>query len=151
MKRKLLAERRTGKTTLTTVEAHSTAPVVSYPKGRSHDEAMVEMIKAEQPGGMEALRVVLRHVAQAQGVSAVAQRAGISRDSLPRSLGPKGNPTVKALLAILSASGLPDSVPEGDVEGAKSTCRGLAVQPEGHRLSSCVHRSSRWNIRTAGR
>ena len=132
MKRKLLAElsegfealaeHRTGKTTLTTVEAHSTAPVVSYPKGRSHDEAMVEMIKAdlefakeylavalkeaEQPCEMDALRVVRRHVAQAQGVSAVTQRAGISRESLIRSLGPKGNPTVKALLTILSASGL---------------------------------------------
>jgi probable addiction module antidote protein len=117
-----LAEHRMGKTTLTTVEAHSTAPVVSYPKGRSDDEAMVEMIKAdpefakaylavaleeaEQPGGMDALRVVLRHVAQAQGISAIAQRAGISRESLIRSLGPKGNPTVKALLTILSASGL---------------------------------------------
>ena len=42
-----MAEQRTGKTTLTTVEAHSTAPVVSYPKGRSDDEAMVEMIKAD--------------------------------------------------------------------------------------------------------
>ena len=118
----VLAEYRAGKTILTTAEAHSTAPVVSYPKGRSHDEAMVEMIKAdpefakeylavaleeaEQPGGMDALRIVLRHVAQAQGVSAVAQRAGISRESLIRSLGPKGNPTVKALLTILSASGL---------------------------------------------
>ena len=117
-----LAEHRAGKTSLTTVEAHSTAPVVSYPKGRSHDEAMVEMIKAdpefakaylavaleeaEQPGGMDALRVVLRHVAQAQGVSAVAERAGISRKSLIRSLGPKASPTVKTLRAILSASGL---------------------------------------------
>ena len=117
-----LAKHRAGKTSLTTVEAHSTAPVVSYPKGRSHDEAMVEMIKAdpefakaylavaleeaEQSGGMDASRVVLRHVAQAQGVSAVAQRAGISRESLIRSLGPKGNPTVKTLRAILSASGL---------------------------------------------
>ena len=121
-----LAEHQTGKACLRTVEVHSTAPVVSYPKGRSHDEAMVEMIKsdpefakaylavaleeAEQPGGMDALRVVLRHVAQAQGVSAIAQRAGISRESLIHSLGPKGNPTVKALLAILSASGLHLSV-----------------------------------------
>lgn len=117
-----MAEHRAGKIALRTVEAQSTKPVIAYPKGRSHDEAMVEMIKAdpefakeylavaleeaEQPGGMDALRIVLRHVAQAQGVSAVAQRAGISRDSLTRSLGPKGNLTVKALLAILSASGL---------------------------------------------
>lgn len=117
-----LAEHRVGKATLTTVEAHSNATVVSYPKGRSHDEAIVEMVmadpefakaylavaleEAEQPGGLDALRVVLRHVAQAQGVSAVAQRAGISRESLIRSLGPKGNPTVNTLRAILSASGL---------------------------------------------
>ena len=121
-----LSEHRAGKTTLRTVETHSTVPVVSYPKGRSHDEAMVEMIKADpefareylavaledadQPGGIDSLRVVLRHVAQAQGVSAVAERAGISRESLTRSLGPKGNPTVKALLAILSASGVHLSV-----------------------------------------
>jgi probable addiction module antidote protein len=91
-------------------------------KGRSHDEYMMEMIKADpefaqeylavaledasQPGGIESLRVVLRHVAEAQGMDNVAQRADIPRDSLIRSLGPEGNPTVKTLLAILSASGL---------------------------------------------
>jgi probable addiction module antidote protein len=43
-------------------------------------------------------------------MSAVAERAGIARESLYRALGPKGNPTVKTLLAILSASGLHLSV-----------------------------------------
>ena len=121
-----LAEHREGLTALRTVEAHSRAPVVPDAKGHSHDEYMVEMIKADpefakeylavaleevdQPGGMDALRVVLRHVAQAQGMSTVAERAGISRESLTRSLGPKGNPTVKTLRAILSASGLHLSV-----------------------------------------
>jgi probable addiction module antidote protein len=121
-----LAEHREGRTTLRTFGAHSKAPVVSDAQGHSHDEYMVEMIKADpefakeylavaleevdQPGGMDSLRVVLGHVVQAQGVSAVAERAGISRASLTRSLGPKGNPTVKTLLAILSASGLHLSV-----------------------------------------
>ena len=121
-----LAEHRAGKTTLPTVEVHSNAPAVPDVKGRSHDQYMVEMIKADpefareylavaleeasQPGGIESLRVVLRHVAEAQGMDNVAQRAGISRDILARSLGPKGNPTVKTLLAILSASGLRLSV-----------------------------------------
>ncbi len=121
-----LAEHRAGKSCLRTVEVHSTAPVVPDAKARSHDEYMMEMIKADpafaqeylavaleeasQPGGIESLRVVLRHVAEAQGMDNVAQRAGISRESLIRSLGPKGNPTVKALQAILSASGLHLSV-----------------------------------------
>jgi probable addiction module antidote protein len=93
---------------------------------RSHDEAMIEMLKgdpefanaylavaldeADQPGGQQALLAALRHVAEAQGMSAVAERAGIARESLYRALGPKGNPTVKTLLAILSASGLHLSV-----------------------------------------
>ena len=47
---------------------------------------------------------------RAQGMSAVAERAGIPRESLYRALGPKGNPTVKTLLAILNASGLHLSV-----------------------------------------
>ena len=121
-----MAEHRAGKTSLRTVEASCTAPVVPDAKGRSHDDYMVEMIKADpefakeylavaleeasQPGGVESLKVVLRHVAKAQGMDNVAQRAGISRESLIRSLGPKGNPTVKALQAILSASGLHLSV-----------------------------------------
>ncbi len=93
---------------------------------RSHDEAMIEMLKADpefaneylavaldeadQPGGQQVLLAALRHVAEAQGMSTVAERAGIPRESLYRALGPKGNPTVKTLLAILSASGLHLSV-----------------------------------------
>jgi probable addiction module antidote protein len=121
-----LAEHRAGKTTLRTVEAHRRPPVVPDAQGHLHDEYMVEMIKADpefakeylavalkevdQQGGMDSLRVVLRHVAASQGMDNVAERAGISRESLTRSLGPKGNPTVKTLLAILSASGLHLSV-----------------------------------------
>ena len=91
-------------------------------KSRSHDEAVIDMLKndpdfaneylavaleeADQPGGQQALLSALRHIAEAQGMSAVAERAGIPRESLYRSLGPRGNPTIKTLLAVLSASGL---------------------------------------------
>jgi len=121
-----LAEHREGRASLRTFEAHSKAPVVPDAQGRSHDEYMVKMIKADpefakeylavaleeasQPGGQQVLLAVLRHVAEAQDLDNVAERAGISRESLTRSLGPKGNPTVKALLAVLSASGLHLSV-----------------------------------------
>ena len=89
---------------------------------RPHDEAVVELLRddpafadeylaaaldeADQPGGREALLAALRHVAEAQGMSAVAERAGIPRESLYRALSPNGNPTIKTLLAVLGAAGL---------------------------------------------
>jgi len=57
-------------------------------------------------GGREALLAALRHVAEAQGMAAVAERAGIPRESLYRALSPNGNPTFKTLLAVLDAAGL---------------------------------------------
>lgn len=93
---------------------------------RTHDETMVELLREDpefaneylaacleaidEPGGREALLMALRQVAQAQGMDAVAQRAGIQRESLYRALSPKGNPTLKTLLAILSGAGLRLSV-----------------------------------------
>ena len=92
------------------------------PPSRSHDAAVVEMLKADpefaneylaaaldeadEPGGQAALLAALRHVAEAQGMAAVAERAGMPRESLYRALGPKGNPTIKTLLAVLGAAGL---------------------------------------------
>jgi probable addiction module antidote protein len=46
--------------------------------------------------------LALRTVAEAYGgLGAVAAEAGISRESLYRALSPKGNPTLKVLLAVL--------------------------------------------------
>ncbi len=72
---------------------------------RPHGEAMVELLRqdpafaddylsvaldeADQPGGREALLSALRHVAEAQGMAVVAERAGIPRESLYRALGPR--------------------------------------------------------------
>ena len=77
-------------------------------KNRPHDAAVVELLKADldfaneylaaaleeadEPGGQPALLAALRHVAEAQGMAAVAERADIPRESLYRALGPKGNP-----------------------------------------------------------
>jgi probable addiction module antidote protein len=92
------------------------------PASRPHDEAMVEMLKADPeladvylataleeatlPGGQFALLAALRHIAQAQGMAVVAEKAGIPRESLYRALSPKGNPTIKTMLAVLGAAGL---------------------------------------------
>lgn len=93
---------------------------------RMHDATVVNMLKsdpefadaylaaaldeADQAGGQQALLAALRHIAEAQGMSSVAERAGIPRESLYRALGPRGNPTVKTLLAVLHAAGLHLSV-----------------------------------------
>ncbi len=92
------------------------------PTSRPHDDVVVAMLKADpafaddylsaaldeagEPGGQAALLAALRHIAEAQGMAAVAERAGMPRESLYRALSPRGNPTIKTLLAVLDASGL---------------------------------------------
>ena len=61
---------------------------------------------SDQPGGQAALLAALRHIAEAQGIASVAERAGIPRESVYRALSPRGNPTLKTLLALLNATGL---------------------------------------------
>ena len=94
----------------------------SQSASRPHDAAVVELLKADpefaneylaaaleeadETDGQVALLAALRHVAEAQGMAAVAERAGMPRESLYRALGPKGNPTIKTLLAVLGAAGL---------------------------------------------
>lgn len=95
---------------------------MNAPRHVSHDETVVDMLKADPdfadeylaaaldeadlPGGHAALLAALRHIAQAQGMSAVAERAGIPRESLYRALSDKGNPTVKTFLAVVRGAGL---------------------------------------------
>ena len=89
---------------------------------RPHDETAVRLLKddpefaavylaaaleeSDQPGGQYALLAALRQIAEAQGMASVAERAGIPRESLYRALSPRGNPTLKTLLALLHATGL---------------------------------------------
>jgi probable addiction module antidote protein len=66
--------------------------------------------------------ISLRAIAEAYGgLGAVAAQAGISRESLYRALSPKGNPTLKTLVAVLKTVGLRLSVaPEKHVRVRKS-------------------------------
>ncbi len=83
---------------------------------RADRDLAVEYLKAaleslddpdDRAGGLLALRTVAEAYG---GLGAVAAEAGISRESLYRSLSPKGNPTLKTLLAVLKAVGLRLSV-----------------------------------------
>ena len=66
--------------------------------------------ETEQLSSHQAMLTALRHIAEAQGMANVAEKAGMPRESLYRALGPRGNPTIKTLLAVLNASGLHLSV-----------------------------------------
>jgi probable addiction module antidote protein len=62
-------------------------------------DAMESLDNPEERAGS---LLALRAVAEAYGgLGAVAAQAGISRESLYRALSPKGNPTLKTLVAVL--------------------------------------------------
>ncbi len=61
----------------------------------------------ERAGGLLALRALAEACG---GLAAIAASAGLSREALYRSLSPKGNPTLKTLVAVLKPMGLRLSV-----------------------------------------
>ena len=99
----------------------------------SHTAETIKELRADRQFAVEYLKVALealddpddravgllalRDVAEAYGgLGAVAAQAGISREALYRSLSPKGNPTLKTLLAVLKSVGMRLSVePENHV------------------------------------
>ena len=83
---------------------------------RADRELAVEYMKAameslDNPDDRAAGLLALRTVAETYGgLGAVAAEAGISRETLYRTLSAKGNPTLKTLLAVLKAVGMKLSV-----------------------------------------
>jgi len=72
--------------------------------------ALESMTDPDERGGS---LLMLRALAEAYGgLGVVAAKAGISRESLYRSLSPKGNPTLKTLIAVLNTLGLRLSIAE---------------------------------------
>lgn len=87
---------------------------------RADRDLAVEYLKAameslDDPEDRAAGLLALRTVAEAYGgLGVVAAEAGISRESLYRALSPKGNPTLKTLLAVLKTVGMRLSVEPED-------------------------------------
>jgi len=87
---------------------------------RGDPELAVEYLKAameslDDPDDRAAGLLALRTIAEAYGgLAAVAAEAGINRESLYRALSPKGNPTLKTLLAVLKTVGMRLSVEPTD-------------------------------------
>jgi probable addiction module antidote protein len=95
------------------VASHHEAEVIELRKDRA---LAIEYLKAaleslDNPDDRAAGLLAMRTVAEAYGgLGVVAAEAGISRETLYRTLSPKGNPTLKTLLAVLNTVGLRLSV-----------------------------------------
>jgi probable addiction module antidote protein len=75
--------------------------------GFATDYLRAALESLNDPDDRGASLLMLRALAEAYGgLGAVAAKAGISRESLYRSLSPKGNPTLKTLIAVLNTMGL---------------------------------------------
>ncbi len=92
------------------------------PNSRLHDDAMVEILREDpdfakaylhqafldidEDGGQEAFLMALRHIVEARGgMAVIAKKAGVSRETLYRTLSPTGNPTLKTLRHVINATG----------------------------------------------
>lgn len=64
------------------------------------------------------IAAVLGDIARSQGMSKIAEKAGINRQALYTALSDKGNPTLETLLGVLSALDLHLEVREGAAKAA---------------------------------
>lgn len=110
-----LMEAKSGMRTITGAVSHHEREVVEL---RVDRELATEYLKAamesladpnERAAGLRALRAVAEAYG---GLDAVAADAGIRRETLDRALSPRGNPTLKTLLAVLKVVGMRLSVEE---------------------------------------
>jgi probable addiction module antidote protein len=61
---------------------------------------------AVESGNAHYLATAIGAVARARGLSQLARETGIKRQTLNKSFGPHGNPTLETLMAVLPALGL---------------------------------------------
>ena len=90
-------------------------PAAYLDSGEAVAAYMTEALDTNEPGFIaDALGVIAR----ARGMSEVARDAGLSRESLYRTLSPEGNPELGTLLRVLNVLGLRLSV--RPVQGGKA-------------------------------
>ncbi|APT93361.1 addiction module antitoxin [Corynebacterium phocae] len=61
---------------------------------------------ALEDGDPRDIQLVLRDIAKAQGMSALATKSGLNRESLYKSLSAEGNPSFATILRVMEALGL---------------------------------------------
>lgn len=86
--------------------AAKTKPYVFGAFVRTPDEVRAYIDAALEEVGPDHLKAALRAIADSEGMTALAQRAGITRAGLYRALSDEGDPKFSTLTAILDALGL---------------------------------------------
>lgn len=103
------AATRRSAATPTDSTAAASKPWGEYMHGVLQDnaEAAACLEAAIDEGDPSGLMIALRRLAEARGgIAAVAERTGLSRETLYRTLSERGNPRLSSLSAILQATGL---------------------------------------------
>lgn len=104
---------RTGKTTK---RAASSRPFNAAKHLRNEAEVAAYIEAMLEDGDARAVPVALRTVAEVVGgMTALAEKAGLSRETLYRTLSQRGNPRLDTLAAILTVFGLRLSVQPNQV------------------------------------
>ncbi len=92
-------------------------------KSRNHDEAVIEMLRKDpdfateylkvafeemdEDGGEAAFLMALRHIVEARGgMTQLAEKTGLSRESLYKALSGERSPGFDTILKVLGALGL---------------------------------------------
>jgi len=92
----------------------------SFAASVSHDDKMIQLLRRDSKFAAEYLKaaiededdpqillIALRRIAEAKGgISEVARKAGVERESLHRALSGRGNPRFSTLSAVAKAVGL---------------------------------------------
>ncbi len=71
------------------------------------DEAIRDYLAiALEDGDTKTIQLVLRDIAKAQGMSELARKTNLNRESLYKSLSAEGNPSFASIMKIMEALGL---------------------------------------------
>jgi probable addiction module antidote protein len=72
----------------------------------TEDDVVAYLEAALDEGDEKLVAAALGDIARAKGMTAVARRAGLGRESLYKALSPDGNPELGTVLRVLEALGL---------------------------------------------
>lgn len=93
--------------------------LLEWLKDPANAAAYIEAVLDE--GDAAGLLQALRNVAEARGgIARIAERTGLNRESLYRTLSKRGNPQLSSLTAILNATGLRLSVTPSEAKARKA-------------------------------
>lgn len=84
-----------------TIAKWDTAEVLTTPEDIA---AYLEVVLED--GDPEMLKVALGNIARSKGMAEIAEKAGVSRQSLYRALSTEGNPEFSTIIGVLKALGL---------------------------------------------